>query len=134
MHTSRIHTALKTLALAIVIFNATGLTVVVRYCSMSESSECCCVDADRPSGQDGSTTITAERMPCFSSEIVGGLGDTKATVVPQDCPKQAAGIVVVLHTISVDALSPLHARAYHPANDVAPPLSDICISGGSLLI
>ncbi len=60
---------------------STGFTTVVQYCSMSESSECCCgngahrADAPRAAG----ISLAGETASCFTQTIAGGLNKISGT-------------------------------------------------------
>lgn len=135
MFSTKLHIALKVLVLSTVFVYFAGPTIVLNYCAMSESAECCCkAHAEQSSRKESTSAIAKEESSCFSTKIVGGVDDTKATVVLQDLPKLVAGDVVVLQTAPVAAHSPLLTLSLLPTDDAAPPQMDICIGGGSLLI
>lgn len=136
MRTSAIHIALRAVLLCAFGVYSMGITTVVKYCSMSDSSECCCAPLHSGPGVGGTRqlSVDGETPTCFSITVLGGLHDTKATITSDYSPKS----LVVDATVSGDAISgltlPDHVSVPHVFDDHAPPAVEIFLLTGSLLI
>jgi hypothetical protein len=74
---------------------SSGFTTVVKYCSMTKSSVCCCgsENACKSEVPVGTSTIESPDSKCFSEKIVGGLNDIDA-VMSQEVSGKAIVLVV----------------------------------------
>ncbi len=129
---------LQTATLLIMIVASMGYTSIVGYCSMSNSSECCCSTPDACELHPlipGQTSVRTDTN-CFTSQTYGGLSETPAieisttaftasTCFPSDPASPAIDIELVLKSVYSPNNSPDHAP---------PPTGDICIQVRTLLI
>lgn len=115
-----------------------GLTQIVGYCSMSDSSECCCSDdkpCDLPTPEAG-LSVTSVTNSCYSVRTVGGLSDIWGVASSENATKQLSFHPIVVfppapgddHSRHLAALN--HLRSDHSP----PPDSDIYTQTHSLLI
>jgi hypothetical protein len=131
---SKFHMTIRIILLVAVVFFSTGFTSVVKYCSMSHSSECCC-EADH---SDDSATQPVKQVAvgknCVTVKVVGGLSDTKATVNSETFSKSLAITVNASVLVENSLLTPTHSFTHSFTNDLPPPQGDICIRISSFLI
>ncbi|MHB1051115.1 MAG: hypothetical protein ACYC09_13635 [Bacteroidota bacterium] len=76
----KFHKAIHLLLLVVMMLTSTGFSTVVGYCSMSNSSVCCC-DMEQTRKQATSSkslTIKSITYTCYSEKVAGGVNDVKA--------------------------------------------------------
>ena len=136
MRYSKIHMTVRIILLCSVMFFSTGFTTIVRYCSMSRSSECCCESnqSDNTATQKNELSFCEQSPSCLTVKVIGGLNDIKATVT-----SESSGILLSVETVSLDfgvipLPNPIHSLSFTYTDDIAPPYEDICIRISSLLI
>jgi hypothetical protein len=129
----RVHIVLKVLALAALVFYSTGATVVVRYCTMSESAECCC-KAERNASNAAPSMLSLQVAGCLSVQVVGGLDETRGTITPNELAKDAGRTVIAIAAPVNLELSVSSLLSHLPSVQPSPPQLDICLSGCTLLI
>ena len=136
MRYPKIHMTVKIILLCSVMFFSTGFTTVVKYCSMCQSSECCCRSdhSDNAITQKDELTINGQNPPCLTVRVVGGLNEIKATVTSESLIKMLPSEAVPLDSEVILLLTPAHSLSINYTDDVAPPNEDICIRISSLLI
>lgn len=134
MMSSKLHMTIRVLLLVAVVFFSTGFTSVVKYCTMSHSSECCC-ESDH---SDDTAPLPAKQLTvgqnCVTVKIVGGLSDTKATVNSETFAKPLTMDIVALISVENPVSSFTLSFPHSFTNDLPPPNGDICIRVKSLLI
>jgi hypothetical protein len=125
---------IRIILLVAVLFFSSGFTSVVKYCSMSRSSECCC-KSDR---SDNTSTDHDKQLVigknCMTVKVVGGLSDTKATVNSETYAKSLTMDVVAMISVENSVSTPTHSFTHSFTDDLPPPYGDICIRISSLLI
>jgi hypothetical protein len=133
---SKPHLMIRVIFLCVMFLYSTGFTYVVRYCSMSQSSECCCNSA-----HDGATpaqsrahTITAQYPSCFTVKVLGGLNDVKGVVSAEFSGKSTIAFAVALEYAAIPQQVPALSLAPVYTGDLPPPLTDIYLRVGTLLI
>ena len=126
----------RIILLCSVIFFSTGFTTIVKYCSMSQSSECCCKSdhTDIAVTQTNKSSVSDQNSLCLTVKVIGGLNDIKATVTSETSAKLLAVETVPLNFEAVPLPIPTHAFSMAYTDDSAPPYEDICIRISSLLI
>jgi hypothetical protein len=136
MNYSKLQIPVKIILLCSVMFFSTGFTAVVKYCSMSQSSECCCESAHANDTTPPSDvpSLRDQNSSCLTIKIIGGLNEIKATLT-----SDASENLHILETVplSSDGLllpAPTRFLAFTYSNNIAPPNGDICIRIGVLLI
>ena len=126
----------RIILLCSVMFFSTGFTTFVKYCSMSQSAECCCEsdhsgNAAAPSHEP---SIGDQNLPCLTVKVIGGLNDISAIVSPESPVKMMAVDAVLFDPGVVPLQPPTHSLSLTYTDDAAPPNGDICIRISSLLI
>jgi hypothetical protein len=131
-----LHLTIRAIALSIVFFHATGFTTVVRYCTMSQSSECCCNSESGDSDATGpnAPALTVQNPGCFSVTVLGGLSDIKGVFSPESSSKSPAPSALTLDHQAVPQLTSASPAALSSQDNAALPDTDICIRIGTLLI
>jgi hypothetical protein len=131
---SKLHMAARIILLCSVIFFSTGFTAVVKYCSMSQSSECCC-ESDHSSNSTAQTNdLSVSGEKCLTVKIIGGLNEIKATVASEESANLLAVEIVPLSFEAIPLPLPARSLSFTYTDDIAPPNEDICIRISSLLI
>jgi len=134
MISSKLHMTIRIFLLVTIVFFSTGFTSIVKYCSMCQSSACCC-ETDR---SDNTSTDHSKQLVigqnCMTVKVVGGLSDTKATVNSETFVKSFAIDVNASVSVENSLLTPTHSFSHSFTNDLPPPQGDICILISSLLI
>jgi hypothetical protein len=136
MKNSKLHMTLSSTLLIAVVFFSSGFTTIVKYCSMSQSSECCCESehSDNKTPQTNEPSVTDQNSSCFTVKVIGGLNDINSTVTTESSVKMLA-IDAISFDSEITPLSiPIHSLSLTYTDDVAPPNGDICIRISSLLI
>ena len=118
--------------------SAMGFTQTVGYCSMSDSTECCCGNdrsCDLPASQTG-PSFTSVANSCYSVRTVGGLNETRAVFSPENVTKQlpSHSIVALAPTSGHDLSHHLASLIYFRSDHSPPPDCEIYIQTHSLLI
>jgi len=132
------HTALYTLLLVAVGLSSIGLTRIVGYCSMSDSTECCCgndKNCELPTPLRG-LSYTSVVNSCYSVRMVGGLNDMRAVSSPENVTKQSP-LPFIVEFPPASGYDPVHQlAALIPlrSDHSPPPDSDIYTQTHSLLI
>lgn len=118
------------------LFFSSGFTTIVKYCSMSQSSECCCESdhSDNAAAQTNESSVGDQNSPCLTVKVIGGLNDIKATVTSESSAKLLAVETIPLNFEAVPLPIPTHSLSFTYTDDIAPPNEDICIRISSLLI
>ena len=133
---------LNTLFCAILVvavgLSAMGLTRTVGYCSMSDSTECCCGNdrnCDLPAPLTG-LSFTSVANSCYSVRTVGGLNEMTAVSSPENLTKQQPfhSIVELTPTSGHDLSHHLASLNYLRSDHSPPPDCEIYIQTHSLLI
>ena len=132
----KLHMAVRIILLCSVIFFSTGFTTIVKYCSMSQSSECCCESehSDNAGAPSNEPSISDQSTSCVTVKVIGGLNGIKAPVTSESSIKILAMNTVFSVTELIALPTPTHLLSLAYTDDVAPPNSDICIRISSLLI
>ena len=133
MKSPKLYITVKVVLLAAVIFFSSGFTTIVKYCSMSRSSQCCC--SEHPAAQSKGLSLNGLNPSCMTVKVIGGLSGTKATITPESSlkPLAIAAIVPSFCAFSFLSATSLSLAAIY-TNDAAPPGVEIYIRIGSLLI
>lgn len=136
MTNSKLHMTVRILLLCAVVFFSTGFTTVVKYCSMSQSSECCCEsDHSENAAIPRNELSIGEQIPsCLTVKVIGGLNEIKAPVTSESSIKMLAIDAVLTVSEFIALPTPTHFLSFAYTDDVAPPSGDICIRISSLLI
>jgi len=118
--------------------SAVGFTRTVGYCSMSDSTECCCGNdkkCELPASQTG-LSFTSVANACYSVRTVGGLNEIAAVSSPENPTKQVTShsIVAVAPTSGHDLSHRLASLIYFRSDHSPPPDCEIYIQTHSLLI
>jgi hypothetical protein len=133
---------LNTLFCAILVLavglSAIGLTRTVGYCSMSDSTECCCGNdrnCDLLTPQTG-PSFTSVANSCYSVRTVGGLNEIRAVSSTENVTKQLPfhSIVELSPTSGHDPSPHLTSLNYLRSDHSPPPDCEIYIQTHSLLI
>jgi len=126
----------KITLLSTMIFFSSGFTTIVKYCSMSQSSECCCESdhSDNAATQTNEPSVNDQNSSCLTVKVIGGLNEIKATVTSEASAKLLAVETVPLNFEAVPLPLPTHSLLFTYTDDSAPPNKDICIRISSLLI
>ena len=133
---------LNTLFCAILVaavgLSAMGLTRTVGYCSMSDSTECCCGNdrnCDLPAPLTG-LSFTSVANSCYSVRTVGGLNEITAVSSPENVTKQLPfhSIVEFTPTSGHDLSHHFASLNYLRSDRSPPPDCEIYIQTHSLLI
>ena len=133
---------LNTLSCAILVLavglSAMGLTRTVGYCSMSDSTECCCGNdrnCDLPAPPTG-LSFTSVADSCYSVRTVGGLNETRGVFSPENVTKQlpSHSIVELAPSSGHDFSHQLASLNYLRSDHSPPPDCEIYIQTHSLLI
>ena len=133
---------LNTLFCAILVvavgLSAMGLTRTVGYCSMSDSTECCCGNdrnCDLPAPLTG-LSFTSVANSCYSVRTVGGLNEITAVSSPENVTKQLPfhSIVEFTPTSGHDLSHHFASLNYLRSDHSPPPDCEIYIQTHSLLI
>jgi hypothetical protein len=136
MRNSKLHIIVRSILLCSVVFFSTGFTTIVKYCSMSQSSECCC-ESDHSStaaAQSNGPSVADEDSSCFIVKVVGGLNDIKAPATSEFSIKMLAIDAILLVPEVIAPTTPTHFLSLAYTDDVAPPNGNICICNSLLLI
>lgn len=134
MRSSKLHMTIRIILLVVVLFFSSGFTSVVKYCSMSHSSECCCKSDRSENTATQPDKQLAVGQNCVTVKIVGGLSDTKATLNSETFAKSLTINVIALFSAENSVSTPSHSFTHSFTNDLPPPHGDICIRISSLLI
>lgn len=132
----KLHISVRIILLCSIIFFSTGFTTVIKYCSMSQSSECCCESehSDNAATQSKEPSVSDQNSSCLTVKVIGGLNEIKAPVTSESSIKMLA-INTILSVSELIALpTPTHFLSLAYTDDVAPPNGDICIRISFLLI
>ena len=126
----------RIIILCSVIFFSTGFTTIVKYCSMSQSSECCCESdhTDIAATQTNEPSVSNQHSSCLTVKVIGGLNEIKATVASEESAKLLAVEIVPLNFEALPLPLPTRSLSFTYTDDVAPPNGDICVRISSLLI
>jgi hypothetical protein len=132
----KLHMAVRVILLCSVMFFSTGFTTIVKYCSMSQSSECCCESdhSDNAATQTNEPSVSDQNSPCLTVKVIGGLNDIKATVTSEISAKLLTVEAIPSSFETVPLLLPTQSLSFIYTDDIAPPNEDICIRISSLLI
>jgi hypothetical protein len=136
MRYSKLHMVPRIILLCSVMFFSTGFTTVIKYCSMSQSSECCCESdhSDNAAAQTNESSVNDQDSSCLTVKVVGGLNEISATAASEVSAKLLAVETVPLHVDVIPLPIPTQALSLAYTDDSAPPHEDICIRISSLLI
>ena len=136
MKASKLHRIVRIILLCAVIFFSTGFTTVIKYCSMSHSSECCCESdhSENTATKRTELAIGDQTPPCMTVKVIGGLNDIKAPGSSESSTKIPAVDALPLVSEIITLPTPTHFLSHLYTDDVAPPIGDICIRINSLLI
>lgn len=136
MTNSKLHITIRiTLLVAVVLFSS-GFTTIVKYCSMSQSSECCCESdhSDIATTHTNELSVSDQNPSCLTVKVIGGLNDINATVNSEILGKLLTAEIVPLNFEAIPLLLPTKSLSITYTDDSAPPNEDICIRISSLLI
>jgi hypothetical protein len=128
--------AVRSVILALMIVSALGYTTVLHYCTMSQSSECCCtaeLQTQRASSSPGAS-FDGQRESCDLQIVAGGLTPVAMNIysdIQFKAPVPETGSLDFAVLVSA-ATSTIPAYAH--ADDIAPPKVDIYVRDGALLI
>ena len=124
----------RIILLCSVIFFSTGFTTIVKYCSMNQSSECCC-DSDHSNNSAAQTNeLSVSGEKCCTVKVVGGLNEIKAMAASEESAKLLAVETVPLNFEVLPLSLPTRSLSFTYTDDIAPPNGDIYIRISSLLI
>jgi len=133
-----LHAMVQTMLVVAVGLSSVGFTRIVGYCSMSDSSECCCGNdkkCDLPASRDR-LYVASVGNSCYSVRVVGGPNDIRGIASPENVPKP-----LPLHSIvELPPASGQHhshylaALSYLRSDHSPPPDKDIYTLTHSLLI
>jgi len=133
-----LHIVFHTILVVGIGFSSIGITRIVGYCSMSDSTECCCgndKNCELPAPRGG-PSVASVGNSCYSKRVAGGLNDMRGVTSPENVTKQ-----LPLHSIvELPPASGQHRSHYLVAlsslwfGHSPPPDSDIYTQTHSLLI
>ncbi len=128
--------AVRTVILTLMIVTALGYTTVIHYCTMSQSSECCCAAEHQNHRTPSSTgpSFEGQSESCDLHIVAGGLTPVALNTssdVQVNAPVPETGLLdyAVLVTATTSTIP-----SYAHADDIAPPKVDIYVRDGALLI
>ncbi|HLP17075.1 MAG TPA: hypothetical protein VK470_12500 [Bacteroidota bacterium] len=123
------------LMLLVMTLTSTGFTAIVKYCAMTESSDCCCQDTDKGSSPVAvGLFISAPEVSCFTQHVAGGRNEITATLHTNDSVTLQALDVLPVDSYTIGSLLSSHCFSLLSTDDAAPPGVDIYIRVNSLLI
>jgi hypothetical protein len=136
MINSKLHMTIRIILLVTVVLFSSGFTTIVKYCSMSQSSECCCESdhSDNAATQSNEPSVNDQNSSCLTVKVIGGLNDIKATVTSEISAKLLTVEAIPSSFEIVPLLLPTQSLSLIYTDDIAPPNEDICIRVSSLLI
>jgi len=136
MKYSKLHMTLRIILLVAVVLFSSGFTTIVKYCSMSQSSDCCCESdhSDNAATQTNKPSVSDQNSSCLTVKVIGGLNDIKATVTSEISAKLLTVEAITSSFETVPLLLPTQSLSLIYTDDIAPPKEDICIRVSSLLI
>jgi hypothetical protein len=137
MKTIVLHTAVRLVLLVVMCASSMGFTTILSYCTMSHSSECCCSNEENGQGttnRSATPSIGDLSVDCNIQIVAGGVNPVALNVTADASVKS-----MTLDLIPSDpGVVPLpvvpHLSILAHANDIAPPVGDICIRDRALLI
>ena len=135
MKISNLHSITGIILLSSMLFFSSGFTAIVKFCTMSKCSECCC-----ESDESGNSAAPEKEQPgiqspsCLTIKIVGGLNDIKAAGPTDVSEKMLAINSTPLLAVAEPLPVPVPNTFLHQTNGVGPPKEEIYIRVGSLLI
>ncbi len=134
MRYSKLHITVNIILLGTVVFFSTGFTTIVKYCSMSQSSDCCCESdhSDKSATQANEPSVSAQN--CITIKVIGGLNEIKAPVNPELSEKTLISDAVNIDSHVISLSTPTYSLSLAYPDDIAPPQGDIYIRIRSLLI
>ena len=130
------NTAVRTVILTLMIVSALGYTTVIHYCTMSQSSECCCTAEHQnyPASPSTGASFEGQSESCNLQIVAGGLTPVALNTssdVQVNAPVPETGLLdyAVLVTATTSTIP-----SYAHADDIAPQKVDIYVRDGALLI
>jgi hypothetical protein len=131
-----LHTALNIFTLCVMTLTSTGFTSLVTYCSMTQSSECCCGEESHHTSDaaPAEVTLSDPLASCLTQRIAGGLNEITATVHAEVIPHPVVLDVIPVETSAVSQSINDRGLSFTLANDAAPPGVAIYIRVNSFLI
>jgi hypothetical protein len=136
MKTLAVYSAIRIVLLCAVVVNSMGVTTVVKYCSMSETSECCCAPLRSVDQLAGARrlSIDGQHPTCFSVTVLGGLHDTTATINSENAAKSSLVDGIVSAGAINGLMLPNFPLVSPHIDDPSPPGVGIFILTSSFLI
>ena len=129
------HIAVRFGLLVVMCASSMGVTTVLKYCTMSNSSECCCSnDVDPAKTRPGAPSVEYRNIFCNIQIVAGGVNPVALNVSAEALIKALASDLIPMDS----GIVPLPFVSRQPilahANDIAPPGDDTCIRNCALLI
>jgi hypothetical protein len=135
MKRNTLHTALQIVTLFVMTLSSTGFTAVMKYCTMTESSTCCCEESHETgaASADG-VTLSAPEASCLIQTIAGGRNEITATLHAAESVTLPAMAMMPFEPDAIGADAPASTVLPLSPDDAAPPGIDIYIRVNSFLI
>jgi hypothetical protein len=134
MISSKIHIILRAIILIAVFLFSSGFTVIVKYCSMSQSSECCCCDNDHRTSKNEDLSINDQAPSCLTMKVIGGLSDTKATLTPESSTEMIGCVALLIPDDTILPKPSVLSIDLFQTDGSPPPGQEIYIRDAALLI
>jgi hypothetical protein len=113
-----------------------GVTTILKYCTMSQSSECCCSSEEHGAATDRSATPSVNDLDlkCNVQFVAGGVNPVALNVSGDASVKSSSLDLIPVDSVIIPLPAVSHQRILAHANDIAPPGGDLCIRNCTLLI
>jgi hypothetical protein len=129
------HIAVRFGLLVVMCASSLGVTTVLKYCTMSQSSECCCSDDfDTPKSRPAVPPLEYRNVFCNIQIVAGGVNPVALNVSAEASFKALTSDLLPVDSGIVPLPFVSHQRILTHANDIAPPGDDTCIRNCALLI
>ena len=129
------HIAVRWGLLVVMCASSMGVTTVLKYCTMSQSSECCCSDtADTPKSRPGAPAVEFRSIFCNILIVAGGVNPVALNVAADASSKAAASDLLPADPGIPSLPSVTSQNLPVLANDIAPPGEAVFIRNCTLLI
>jgi len=127
------HISIRVVVLLLVSLSVMGFITVINYCTMSNSSECCC-ESEHSKTPVSTPSFETPYTSCNIKFVAGGLNPVAQNVISESTIKSVTIDLIPLdagiYTLPIVPRIPLLVHA----NDLAPPSVDIYIRNTNLLI
>jgi len=129
------HIAVRFGLLVVMCASSMGVTTVLKYCTMSQSSECCCSDdIGSPKSRPGAPPLEYRNIFCNIQIVAGGVNPVALNVAADASPKiPTSGLAPADPGIPSLPFATTQQFPAH-ASDIAPPWDDATIRNCALLI